>query len=276
MASTKPHHRRESMEEPLTMSSFIHLREELNRLHKDFSPECNKHIDTINNLLNELEVVYLPSACSSVAGARVGRYGLAILFVGLALFVFNEEVSAFVAAAGAGMAVFGAFAFAFGRNKKTQKENLKRTIKEELKGIQDKNCSIIDVMEKICQHSVEILRNAGLSEHKAQALSEHFAYRLEKRHLIQEHDSSKVGVQMSKIVHLSGNLAEMITKVSSVPEILKEIIEDNKRRHDKPAKPTHEQINKMEKFINDIQKGISGLKNNVKEIGQIAEKITNL
>lgn len=256
--------------------SFTHLSEELNRLQKDFSPECKKHIDTINDLLNELEVVYLPSASSSVAGARVGRYGLAILFVGLALFVFNEEVSAFVAAAGAGMAGFGAFAFSFGRYKKTQKENLKRTIIEEIKGIQDKSNSIIDVLEKICQHSLEILRNAELSEHKAQALSEHFAYRFEKRHLIQEHDSSNVGDQMSKIRHLSGNLAEMIAKVSSVPEILKEIIEDNKRRHDRPAKPKQEQINKIEKYIDEIQKGISGLKNSVKEIGQIAEKITDV
>ncbi|ROL42045.1 hypothetical protein DPX16_1950 [Anabarilius grahami] len=178
------------------------------------------------------------------------------------------------------MAVASGFRVVFKLYKKTWKENLKRTIKEELKGIQDKSNSIIDVMEKICQHSVEVLRDAWLSEHKARALSEHFAYRFEKRHLIQEHDGSIVGDQMSKIMHLSGNLAEMIAKVSSVPEILKDIIEDNKRH--KPAKPTHEQINKMvlsknaEKFINDMQKGILRLKNRVKEISQIAEKITNL
>lgn len=236
----------------------------------------------MDNLLNEFKPIYISSALSFVKGARAGGYGLAVLFVGLALSIFNEEVSIIVAAAGAGMAIAGGLRLAFGLYKKIQQENLKQKIKEELKGIQDKSCSIIDVMEQICQHSVEILRNAELSDHKAQALSEHFAYRLEKRHFIQEHDSSNMGDQMSKIRHLSGNLAEMITKLSSVPEILKEIIEENKRRHDKPAKPTHEQINKREfrgnvdKFINEMQKVISGLKNSVKEIDKIAEQITNL
>lgn len=261
--------------------SFIHLSEELNRLQKDFSPECHKHLETMDNLFNELKPIYISSACSSIAGVRVGGYGLAVLFVGLALSVFNEEVSIIVAAAGAGMAIAGGLRLAFGRYKKLQQENLKQKIKEELKGIQDKSNSIIDVLEKICQHAVEILRDPWLSDHTAQALSERFAYRFEKRHLIQEHDSSKVGDQMSKIMHLSGNLAEMIAKVSSVPEILKEIIEDNKRRHDKPAKPTHEQINikefrEKDKFFNEMQKGISGLKNIVKQIGQTAEQITNL
>lgn len=210
----------------------------------------------------------------------MGGFGLAVLFVGLALFVFNEEVSIIVAAAGAGVAIAGGLRLAFGLYKKIQLENLKQNIKEELKGIQDKTSSIIDVMEQICQHAVEILRNAELSEHKAQALSEHFAYRFEKRHFIQEQDSSNVGDQMSKIRHLSGNLAEMIAKLSSVPEILKEIIEENKRRHDKPAK--REQINtrkfrgNVDKFINEMQKVISGLKNSVKEIDKIAEQITNL
>ncbi len=121
------------------------------------------------------------------------------------------------------------------------------------------------------------MRDALLSDHTAQALSEHFAYCFEKRHLFQEHDRSKADDWMSKIVHLSGKLSEMIAEVSSVPDILKEIIEDNKRQRDKPAKTTREQIHqrefkeKAEKFINDMQRGICDLKNAVKEIKQTAD-----
>ncbi len=85
-------------------------------------------------------------------------------------------------------------------------------------------------MENICQRTEEILRDVLLSDHKAQKLSEHFAYCFVKRHLFQEHDRTKVDDWMSEIVHLSGKLSEMIAEVSSVPDILKEIIEDNKRQ----------------------------------------------
>ncbi len=84
---------------------------------------------------------------------------------------------------------------------------------------------------------------------------------------------------MYEIVHLSGKLSEMITEVSSVSDIL--IIEDNKMQRDKPVKTTRERINKREfkekadKFINDMQKGICEMKNRVKGIKQIADRISN-
>ncbi|KAL1276676.1 hypothetical protein QQF64_036299 [Cirrhinus molitorella] len=179
------------------------------------------------------------------------------------------------------MAVVAVLSAAFGRFRKTQQEkNLKRTTEEELKGFQDKINPIIDIMEQICQRTEEILRDALSSYHKAQTLSEHFTC-FEKRPLFQEHDGSKMGDQIFKIAHLTGNLSEMIFKVSSVPDILKEIIEDNKRQRDKPTKATREQINKREfkekaeKFINDMQKGIGVLKKEVKEMNQIADRISN-
>ncbi len=252
----------------------------LNRLHRDISPECNKRIEKMRDLINDFKEVYIRAACSSRAGARVGGFGVAVMFAGLALFVFDEEVSAIIAAAGAGLAVVGGFRFALGRYRKTrQKKNLKRSIEEEFKGIQDKICPTIDIMEKICQRIEEILRDPLLSDHTAQALSEHFGFSFEKRHLFQEHDRSKADDWMSKIVHLSGKLSEMITEVSSVSDIL--IIEDNKRQCDKPAKTTRERINKREfkekaeKLIN-MQKGICEMKNRVKGINQIAERISNL
>ncbi len=263
-------------------SDFIHLGEELLRLQKDSSPEFNKHMDKMGDLLNEFREVYIRAACSSIAGARLGGFGVAIMFAGLALFVFDEDVYAIITGAGAGMALIGGFRFVLGRYRKTQlKKNLKQSTEEELNGIQDRFSRTIDLLEKICQRTAEILRDPSLPVHKTQALSEHFACCFEKRHLFQEHDTSKVDDQMSKILHLSGKLSEIIAKVSSVPDILNEIIEDNKRQRDKPAKPTHEQIHKREfkekadQFINDMQKGIGELKHGVKKIKHLTDIILN-
>lgn len=278
MASPR-RHRRGSMEEPISMSSdVIHLSKELNRLNKEFSTECNKHLETISTLINEFKEVYRSAVYSSMAGARVGGLGLAVLFVGFALFVFDEELSLMVGGAGAGMAFIGGFRLAFGQYKKRQQKNIKRSIDEELQGIQDRYSPIIDILEKMCHRTEEILRDASPSDHKAQELSERFTSCFEKRHFFQEHDSSKVGDWMSKSVLLSGNLSEMIAKVSSVPEILKVILEDNKRKRDKPAKPTRQQIEfkeKAEKFIDEMQRGICKLKNGVKEFKQKAETLSN-
>ncbi|KAK2913247.1 hypothetical protein Q8A67_001646 [Cirrhinus molitorella] len=53
MASPRPRHRRGSMELPTNMlSDVFHLNEELNRLHKDISLECNKHRETIHDLIS--------------------------------------------------------------------------------------------------------------------------------------------------------------------------------------------------------------------------------
>ncbi len=263
-------------------SDFIHLGEELLRLQKDSSLEFNKHMDKMGDLLNEFREVYIRAACSSIAGARVGGFGVAVMFAGLALFVFDEDVCAIIAGAGAGMAAIGGFRFVLGRYRKTQlKKNLKQSTEEELNGIQDQFSRTIDLLEKICQRTAEILRDPSLSDHKTQALSEHFACCFEKPHLFQEHDTSNVDDQMSKILHLSGKLSEIIAKVSSVPDILNEIIEDNKRQRGKPAKHTHEQIHKREfkekaeKTINVIQREICEVKNRVKEIKQTADIILN-
>ncbi|XDV11118.1 hypothetical protein PO909_000140, partial [Leuciscus waleckii] len=259
-------------------SDVIHLYEELNRLNEDFSPECNKHLRTISTLINGLKEVYISAVCSSNTGARMGGLGLAVLFVGFALFEFDEEVSLIVAGVGIGMAVVGGFRFAFGQYKKRQLKNIKRNIEKELQGIQDQHSPIIDILEKICHRTEEILRDASPSDHKAQALSERLTSCFDERHFFQDHDSSKVDDWMSKSVLLSRNLSEMISKICSVPEILKEIIEDNKRKRDKPAKPTHQQIEfkkNAEKVIDEIQRLICNLKNGVKEINQSAEIISD-
>ncbi|XP_050958141.1 uncharacterized protein LOC127159303 [Labeo rohita] len=277
MASPRLRHRRGSMELPTNMlSDVFHLKEELNRLPKDISLECNEHRDKIHDLINEFKNYRL--VLYSLRGAIITG-GIGMVLSVLSFFVINDEVSEIFARAGAALSVVSLLFVAFGRYRKTQhKKNFKRTIEEELKGFQDKINPIIDIMEKICQRTEEILRDTLLSDNKAQALSEHFAYCFEKKQLFQEKESEMV----SKMMHLSGNLSEMITKVSSVPDILKEIIEDNKRLHGKSAKPTPEQIHKrelkekVEKFINEMQKGICTLKNGVKSISQISEEISNI
>ncbi len=258
-------------------SDIFHLNEELNRVHKDISLECNKYRDNIHHLINEFKNGNRLAIYALRGGIITGAIGM-VLSV-LSFIVIDDEVSDIFAGAGAGLSVVGVLCAAFARYRKTQQEKkLKRTIEEELKGFQDKMNFIIDIMEKICQRTEEILRVPSLSDHKTQALSEHFAYCLEKS-LFQEHDRNKV---VSKIDNFSGKLSEMIAKVNSVPDILKEIIEDNKRQRDKPTKPTREQINKREfkekaeKFINDMQKGICELKNGVKKLSKTTDSMSNL
>ncbi|XP_073695218.1 uncharacterized protein [Garra rufa] len=280
MASPRGHHRRGSMEEPVNMSSdLINLKEELNRLNKDIFPECKNHLEKMSDLINEFESGYRLAVYARRGTVITGR--IAVVFAALSFFVYDDDVSLMLAAAGAGMAVVAVLSLAFGQFKKKQQErNLKRTIKEELEGFQEKINPIIEIMEQICQRTEEILRDALLSDHKAQALREHLAC-FEKMPLFQEHASSKVGDQMSKIAHLTGKLSEVIAKVCSVPDILKEIIEDNKRQRDKPTKATREHISKREfkekaeKCVNDMQKGIRTLKKEVKDFNQTADKILN-
>ncbi|CAM4511791.1 unnamed protein product [Leuciscus chuanchicus] len=274
MSSPRRRRRRDSMEQPPNMlSDVIHLQEEFKKLHEEISPEFNKIIDLTNEFKNGLRLAVF------VLGGAVIAGGIGVVFAALSFILDNEEVSDMFAGSGAAVAVVAALCTAFGIYKKTQQEkNFKRSIGEERKGFQDKMNLIIDMLEKNCQRTEEILRDLSLSEHKAQVLSEHLASCFRKTQLFQEHDS-KVGDRMSKVGLLSGNLSEMIAKVSSVPDILKEIIEDNKRLKDKPAKHTHEQIYQMEfkekteQFINDMQKGIFQLRKSVKELNQILDRI---
>ncbi len=258
-------------------SDIFHLKEELNRVHKDISLECNKYRDNIDDCINEFKNGIRLAIYANRGGIITGAIGM-VLSV-LSFIVIDEEVSDTVAGAGAGLSVVAVLCVAFARYRITQQEKkLKRTIEVELKGFQDKMNLIIDMLDNICQRTAEILRVPSLSVHKTQALSEHFAYCFEKS-LFQEHDRSKV---VSKIDNFSGKLSEMIAKVNSVPDILKEIIEDNKRQRDKPTKPTREQINKREfkekadKFINDMQKGICELKNGVIQISKTTDSMSNL
>ncbi|XDV19381.1 hypothetical protein PO909_024864 [Leuciscus waleckii] len=271
MSSPRRRRRRDSMEQPPNMlSDVIHLQEEFKRLHEDIFPEFNKHLDKISDLINEFENG-LSLAVFVLRGAVIAG-GIGVVFAALSFILYNEEVSDMFAGSGAAVAVVAALCTAFWIYKTTQqRKNLKRTIEEERKRFQDKINLIIDMLEKNCQRTEEILRDLSLSEHKAQVLSEHLASCFRKTQLFQEHDS-KVGDRMSKVGLLSGNLSEMIAKVSSVPDILKEIIEDNKRLKDKPTKHTHEPFKeKTEQFINDMQKGIFQLKKSVKELNQILE-----
>ncbi|XP_026135271.1 uncharacterized protein LOC113113355 isoform X2 [Carassius auratus] len=274
MTSPRDHHQR-SMDKPINMSSsVIHLKEEFTRLQNKFFPECNKRIEKISDLINEFNNGY-SLAIYVLHGAIIG--GIMMVLLALSVLAIDVEVSQLSFAATAIVAVLGV---AYRLDRKIQREISKHTIKDEIKGFQDTINNTIDMLEKFCQHTEEILRDPSLLDHRTQALSEHFTYCFEKR-LFREHDSIKMGDRLSKIVHLSGKLSEMIANISSVPDILKEIIEDDKRQHDKPAKPTREQINKREfkekaeKFINDMQKGISELKNGVKEINQTADRISD-
>ncbi len=258
-------------------SGIFHHTEELNRVHKDISLECNQYRDNIHDLLNEFRKGYR-LAVYALRGAVVTG-GIGVVLSLLSFFVIDDEVSDIFAGAGTVVSVVAVLCVAFGLYRKTRQEKkLKRAIEVELKGFQDNTNLIIDMLENIFQSTEEILRDPSLSVHKTQALSEHFACCFEKS-LFQEHDTSKV---VSKMDHFSGKLSEMISKVNSVPDILKEIIEDNKRQRGKPATPTKEQIHKREfkekanQFINNMQKVIRELKHGVKKIIETTDSISNI
>ncbi|CAM4511196.1 unnamed protein product [Leuciscus chuanchicus] len=215
MSSPRRRRRRDSMEYPPNMlSDVIHLQEEFKRLHEDIFPEFNKHLDKISDLINEFENGL--SLAVFVLGGAVIAGGIGVVFAALSFILYNEEVSDMFAGSGAAVAVVAALCTAFWIYKTTQqRKNLKRTIEEERKRFQDKINLIIDMLEKNCQRTEEILRDLSLSEHKAQVLSEHLASCFRKTQLFQEHDS-KVGDRMSKVGLLSGNLSEMIAKAPSV------------------------------------------------------------
>lgn len=278
MASPRPRHRRGSMELPTNMlSGIFHHTEELNRVHKDISLECNQYRDNIDDLLNEFRNGYRLAIYALRGGMITG--GIGVLLSLLSFFVIDDEVSDICSGAGTVVSVVAVLCVAFGLTRKTRQEKkLKRALEVELKGFQDNTNLIIDMLENICRRTEEILRDPSLSVHKTQALREHFACCFEKS-LFQEHDTSKV---VSKMDHFSGKLSEMISKINSVPDILKEIIEDNKRQRGKPTTPTKEQIHyrefkeKANQFINNMQKRIRELKHGVKKIIETTDSISNI
>jgi len=257
-------------------SDVINLQEEVKTLHKDIFPEFNKHLERMSDLTNECETG-LRSAICVLRGAVITA-GIAMVLSVLSFILDDEDVSEMFAGAGIAVAVVSVLCVAFGIFKKTQQEKkLKRNIEKERKGYQDKTGLIIDILEKICHSTEETLRDLSLSEHKARVLGEHFSSCFGKTQFFQEQDS-KVG-DMSKIGLLSGKLSEMMSKVSSVPEILREILEEDKRKKDKPAKLTHQQRHTMEikqkaeTFIHDMQKAILQFKKSAKETNRIIDRL---
>ncbi len=117
-------------------SDVIHLKEELNRLHKDIFPECNNNLEKISDLINEFDNGYRHYIYALRGLVITG--GIGMVFVALALFLIDDEVFDTVAGAGAGLCVVAVLCVAFGRYRKTQLEKLKRSIEEELKAFQDK------------------------------------------------------------------------------------------------------------------------------------------
>lgn len=109
-----PQRRRHSMDEPTEeLSDIIHLREELNRLHEEITPECNEHIKKLTEIVNEFEKDYRHAFYDNIRrGAITGM----VLGLAFAAFTFGDSAIA----AGLGAAVAAAIIFIIERLKKKQ------------------------------------------------------------------------------------------------------------------------------------------------------------
>lgn len=285
MSSTmKPQRRRHSMDEPTeALSDIIHLREELNRLHEEITPECNEHIKKLTEIVNEFEKDYRHAFYDNIQrgagiGMRIGFYGMVL---GLALAPFTFGASVIAAGLGATVAAGGAIVFIIGEFKKKQQgKKSRQTIEKELEELQYKISPIINMLEKIYDRAQEILRDPTLSEHKVNARCERFSSSFEKTQLFQRDRSRAVGAQKD----LTGDLSETFAEMSSVLKILEEIIEDKEEQNDndKPEEtPADKQIDekefkkKAETFIDEMRKGINQLQNVMNEVDQIKQRISN-
>ncbi|XP_052459335.1 uncharacterized protein LOC128017810 [Carassius gibelio] len=274
----KPQRRRPSMDEPTEeLSDIIRLREELNRLHKKITPECNEHIKKMTDVVNEFEKDYRLAFYDNIRrGAGIGmRIGVTGMVLGLALAPFTLGASLVVAGVGAAAAII----FIIGKFKKEQQEKKSRqTIEKELEELQKKISPIINMLEKIYDCTQKILRNPKLSEHKVNARCERFSSCFEKTQLFQRDRSRAVGAQKD----LTGDLSETFAEMSYVLKILEEIIEDKEEQNDndKPEEtPADKQIDeeqfkkKAETFIDEMKKGINELQNVMNEVDQIKKRL---
>nr|XP_005160448.1 uncharacterized protein si:ch211-285c6.6 [Danio rerio] len=278
MASPRPRRRRNSMDLPTNLSSdLVHLNEELNRLNKDISPQCDQHmknvLDHIDQFKNDSRIFINAFKGGAVAGI------IAFVLSISSLFLNDDDDSVMAIAAGAALTVVSGLLVVFGKFQKKRKvKNLKRVIEEELKEFQDKITPLIDILETMCQRTEEIMSELLLKYQKAQVLRERLAF-FDKMRLFQEVDFSKEGDQMSKMKHLSGNLSHMIAKVTSVSDIIKEITEERRRQYDKPVDATYKEVNvrdikkQTEQMINEMKKTICQLRNIVKESSKITDRM---
>lgn len=281
MASPRPRRRRNSMDLPTNLSSdLVHLNEELNRLNKDISPQCNQHmknvLDHIDQFKNDSRIFIYALKGGAVAGI------IAFVLSISSLFLNDDDDYVMAIAAGAALSVVSGLLVVFGKFQKKRKvKNLKRVIEEELKEFQDKITPLIDILETMCQRTEEIMSELLLKYQTAQVLRERLAV-FDKMHLYQEVDFSKEGDQMSKMKHLSGNLSHMIAKVTSVSDIIKEITEERRRRYDKPVDATYKEVNvrdikeQTEQMINEMKKTMCQLRNIVKESSKITDRVLTL
>ncbi|KAK7171248.1 hypothetical protein R3I94_001248 [Phoxinus phoxinus] len=285
MGSRRHHHRRSSIEEPPdVLSDVIHLKEELNKLHEEMSPKYQENIKNMKQLVQGFEQDYRSAVQAFTGGAVTAGVGAGTLIAGLVLSIFtmgSSAIAAGIVAAAASLLAAGAIILAIGNFKKKQQEkNLNKSLENELTELQNKISPVIDVLKRIFHRVQEILRNPTLSEHKANEIRERFSYCFEKMHLFQIDDNSEARTPMSESLHFTGDLSKTFAEISSMLELLEEILEDGDEAHsDRPAdtatgkKMEKEFKEKSEKFINEMKKGINQLENVLNEIGHIKEKL---
>lgn len=273
MKSTMESQRRSSMNQPTDkLSDITHLRDELNRLHKDVSPECNEHIKKMTDLVNDFEKDY--NRAFNIAALIAGGVGISSLALGIALAAFTIGASLVASGIGIAAAAAGATVRAIGDFKQKQQEkNIKLAIEIEMQEFQNKISPIINILEKIFNHTQEILRDPMLSIDKANAVRECFTH-FEKVHLFQRDSSREVGA------HFSRDLSKIFAEMSSVLLILEEIIEDKVKQDDNvnpDGKTARKQIDekefkeKADKFIDEMKKGIDHLNNCMNEIDLVKQ-----
>ncbi len=108
-------------------SGIFHHIEELNRVHKDISLECNQYRDNIHDLLNEFRNGYRLANNALRGGMITGGIGVVLSL--LSFFVIDDEVSDISSGAGTVVSVVTVLCVAFGINRKTRQEKkLKRAI----------------------------------------------------------------------------------------------------------------------------------------------------
>ncbi|KAK9971326.1 hypothetical protein ABG768_024700 [Culter alburnus] len=242
----------------------------------------------MNTLVKEFEEDYRHAVRVSTRGAIAAGLGGLTLIAGILLSVFTAGASAIVAgigaAAGAAGAVGGGIAFGIGQFKKTQQEkNIRKSLEDQLTELQTKISPVIDLLKTIFLRVQDIMRNPKLSEHQANAMRERFSYCFEKIQLFQMDDNRVLGSPMHESLRLTGNLSKTFAEMSSMLDLLDEILKDDdegQNDNDRPADTTTKKEmekkfkEKAEKFIDEMKKGINQLENVMKEIDQIKRRLS--
>ncbi|XP_016337265.1 uncharacterized protein LOC107685261 [Sinocyclocheilus anshuiensis] len=206
------------MEQPPRMvSAFNHLEKELIKLLDSDYPQLQQCIENLRCIIG----TFLDNNRSADKGSRDGAIaeaaGRTAMAVGLAFAPFTLGISALIiSGAGAAVATGGMIGSVVWNKKKTNQEaQLRKEVEAELRAFQNKIIPMAEKIKDISQRIKEILRDLSNPEHNVSYLSKYFTSACELVHFLQIYDVGGLAVQISKTVHLTGDITDILARVST-------------------------------------------------------------